>query len=181
MGKYTFFIANPKPFLPYDLLQIQISPDVLEDNLLDDNLLTRARQTRRSNGALWPDPNDVRPRPVRLSFKKFIESCTVSVSITLISYSFCVSVSVPHSFSQKVGFFFEVFPELNHYWILIDRDESFMDQSYELSRSLSPLILLDTSLYSKLLIKSFCFIFALGDSQSDIRLVSTRVNHSALT
>ena len=43
------------------------------------------------------------------------------------------------------------------------------------------LILLDTSLYSKLLIKSFCFIFALGDSQSDIRLVSTRVNHSALT
>ena len=47
--------------------------------------------------------------------------------------------------------------------------------------SLYPLMLLDTSLYFKLLIKSFCFNFALGDSQSDIRLVSTRVNHSALT
>ena len=47
--------------------------------------------------------------------------------------------------------------------------------------SYSILMLLNTRLYSKLLIKSFCFIFALGDSQSDIRLVSTRVNHSALT
>ena len=79
------------------------------------------------NGALWPNPNDVRPETSKIIIQKVHRIVYSSVSINLISNSFCVSVSVPHSFSQKIGFFFEVSPELNHCWILIGRDESFMD------------------------------------------------------